>query len=278
VIGSVEQKRALVARDHPELSMRRQCALLGWNRASDYSQPATTDPLNLELMRQIDAPYLKTPFSGWPRMTAALRAQGYAVNGQRVRRLMRLMGVQAVTVRKNRTTSTPGHRVYPYLLRDLEVVQPNQVWCADITYVPMPRGFLYLVAIMDWFSRYVLAWELSNSLDSSLCCTALARALQQGTPTIFTTDQGSQFTAQSFTARVPAAGVPLSMDGRGRVFDNIFVERLWPSVKDERLYLYEDDTVPAVTAGLAAYFVFYHTERPHQSLGYQTPTVVHAQR
>jgi putative transposase len=276
--GSVEQKRALVEPDHPNLSIRRQCALLGLNRASYYYQPATTDPLNLELMRQIDAQYLKTPFYGWPRMTAALRAQGYAVNGKRVRRLMRLMGLQAVTVRKRQATSTPGHRIYPYLLRDLAVVRPNQVWCADITYVPMPRGFLYLVAIMDWFSRYVVAWELSNSLDSSFCCTALERALQQGTPTIFNTDQGSQFTSQPFTTRLQAAGVQISMDGRGRVFDNIFVERLWRSVKYEQLYLYDYDTVPAVTAGLAEYFVFYNTERPHQSLGYQTPAVVYAQR
>jgi putative transposase len=207
-------------------------------------------PLNLELMRQIDVQYLRTPFYGWPKMTAALRTQGYAVNGKRVRRLMRLMGVHAVTVRKQPATSTPGHRIYPYLLRDVVIEWPNQVWCADITYVPLPLGFLYLVAVMDWFSRYVLAWELSNSLDGSFCRTALQQALRSGTPTIFNTDQGSQFTAQGFTTLLEAASVQISMDGRGRVFDNIFIERLWRTVKYEHLYLYAHETVAAVAAGV----------------------------
>jgi putative transposase len=272
---SAKDKRAFIEPNHPTLSIRRQCALLGLNRASYYYQPAQEDPENLQLMRLIDAQYLKTPFYGWPRMTAVLRAQDHHVNGKRVRRLMRLMGLQALTLRKRMATSIPGHRIYPYLLRDLMITTPNQVCCADITYVPMPMGFVYLVAIMDWFSRYVVEWELSNSLEGSFCCTALSRALKQKTPTIFTTDQGSQFTAQSFSGRLVDAGVQISMDGRGRVFDNIFIERLWRSVKYEHLYLYDHETVSAVAAGLAEYFRFYNTERPYQSLAYQTPAAVH---
>lgn len=172
-------------------------------------------------------------------------------------------------------TSTPGHRIYPYLLRGAVIERPNEVWCADITYVPMPLGFLYLVAIMDWFSRYVVTWALSNSLDGSFCRTALHQALSAGTPRIFNTDQGSQFTAQGFTTILEAAGVQISMDGRGRVFDNIFVERLWRTVKYEHLYLYDYENVPAVAQGLGRYFQFYNTERPHQSLGYRTPAEVH---
>ena len=273
--GSVEARRALVDPGHPELSIRRQCALLGLSRASYYYAAAPEDPLNRELMRRIDLQYLETPFYGWPRMTAALRREGYAVNGKRVRRLMRRMGLQAITLRKHPTTSTPGHRLYPYLLRNTVVEQPDQVWCADITYVPMPRGFLYLVAIMDWFSRYVVAWALSNSLEGHFCRTALQQALGIGTPTIFNTDQGSQFTAQSFTVLLETAGVQISMDGRGRVFDNIFVERLWRTVKYEHLYLYDHQTASAVVDGLSRYFRFYNTERPHQSLDYRTPAEVH---
>jgi len=268
-------KRALIEPDHPALSIRRQCALVGLNHAAYYYEPAPEDPLNLELMRQIDAQYLVTPFYGWPNMTVALRKQGYAVNGKRVRRLMRQMGVQATTVRKRPATSIPGHRIYPYLLRNLVVERPNQGWCADITYVPMPLGFLYLVAIMDWYSRYVLAWQLSNSLDGSFCRMALQQALACGTSTIFNTDQGSQFTAQGFTTLLTAANVEISMDGRGRVFDNIFIERLWRTVKYEHLYLYDYETVPAVVKGLKGYFQFYNTERPHQSLAYRTPAEVH---
>lgn len=226
-------------------------------------------------MRRIDAQYLETPFYGWPKMTAALQRQGYAVNSKRVRRLMRLMGLQAITVRKRPATSTPGHRIYPYLLRGAVIESPNQVWCADITYVPMPFGFVYLVAIMDWFSRYVVAWALSNSLDGSFCCSALQQALTRATPHIFNTDQGSQFTALSFTTQLERAGVQISMDGRGRVFDNIFVERLWRTVKYEHLYLYDYESVPAVAQGLARYFEFYNTRRPHQSLDYRTPAEIH---
>jgi putative transposase len=249
--------------------------LLGLSRASYYYEAAPEESLNLELMRRIDRQYLETPFYGWPKMTAALRRQGYQVNGKRVRRLMRQMGLQAITVRKRPATSTPGHRIYPYLLRDVTIEQPNQVWCADITFVPMPLGFVYLVAVMDWFSRYVIAWALSNSLEGSFCRTALQAALSSGVPRIFNTDQGSQFTAQPFTSMLETAGVQISMDGRGRVFDNIFVERLWRTVKYEHLYLYDYQSVPAVTQGLDRYFQFYNMERPHQRLGYRTPAEVH---
>jgi putative transposase len=211
----------------------------------------------------------------WEGSSIVLRNQGYQVNSKRVRRLMRQMGLQASTVHRHPATSTPGQRIYPYQLRDLAIERPNQVWCADITYVSMPRGFLYLVAVMDWFSRYVLAWALSNSLEGSFCRTALQQALRHGTPLIFNTDQGSQFTAQGFTTLLEAAGVQISMDGRGRVFDTIFVERLWRTVKYEHLDLYEYEAGPAVAQGLDSYFQFYNTVRPHQSLAYRTPAEVH---
>ncbi len=226
-------------------------------------------------MRLIDRQYLHTPFYGWPRMTAALRRQGYPVNAKRVRRLMQYMGVQAIYPKPNTTVACKDHQVYPYLLRGLDITQPNQVWSADITYVPMQYGFMYLVAIMDWFSRYVLAWQLSNTLDGHFCVGALQHALQLGTPAIFNTDQGVQFTASAFTSCLEAAGVCVSMDGRGWALDNIFVERLWRTVKYEDLYLKDYATVPDLAAGLHAYFQFYNHERPHQSLGYRTPAEVH---
>jgi putative transposase len=235
-------------------------------------------PFDLEVMRQVDAQYLETPFYGWPRMTAALRRKGYRVNGKRVRRLMRLMGLQAITLRRRISTSAPGHQVYPYLLHDLAIDQPNLVWCADITYVPMRLGFGYLVVVMDWFSRYILAWALSNSLDSSFCRQALQQALGVGTPAIFTTDQGSQFTASAFTSLLTAAGIQISMDGRGRVFANILVERLWRTVKYEHLYLHDYPTVAAVEAGLQQFIPFYNGQRPHQRLAYHTPAEVYGRR
>ncbi len=275
---SVEAKRSLLEPDHPELSIRRQCALLGLSRASYYYQAQPINPLNLDLLRRIDQQYMETPFYGVPRMTAVLRAQGYTVNRKRVRRLMRQLGIQAVMLRKRPATSTPGHRVYPYLLRDRVIDGPNQVWCADITYVPLPLGFVYLVAIMDWWSRFIIAWEISTSLEGSFCCAALDRALVRGTPTIFNTDQGSQFTAQAFTSRLETASVQISMDGRGRVFDNIFIERFWRSVKYEHLYLHDYQTVSAVVAGVRDYMHFYNTQRLHQSLDYRTPAAVYGAR
>ncbi len=225
-------------------------------------------------MRLIDEQYLHTPFYGWPRMTAHLRRQGYPVNGKRVRRLMQRMGVQAIYPQPKTTIPAKDHTIYPYLLRDLEILQPNQVWSADITYVPIQHGFMYLVAVLDWFSRYVLSWQLSNTLDGYFCLSALRQALQRGTPTIFNTDQGAQFTALDFTGCLDAAGIRISMDGRGRALDNIFIERLWRTVKYEDIYLHDYVSVPDLEAGLARYFQFYNHARPHQSLQYRTPAEV----
>jgi putative transposase len=268
----------MIEPSHPDLSIRRQCTLLGLGRSSFYYTPIAEDPYNLKLMRLIDQQYLETPFYGWPRMTAVLRRNGYLVNGKRIRRLMRVMGLQALVPRKRTTISTPGHRIYPYLLRNMTIDRPDQVWCTDITYGPMRTGFLYLVAVMDWFSRYVLTWSLSNSLEGSFCRAALEQALEKGTPTIFNTDQGSQFTAHAFTAVLEQADVQISMDGRGRAFDNIMIERLWRSVKYEHLYLHEHETGTEVHTGLSAYFQLYNQKRPHQSLGYRTPAEVYADR
>jgi putative transposase len=266
----------LIEPDHGLISIRRQCELVGLVRASFYYQPATASSLNLLLMRLLDEQYLRTPFYGWPRMTEYLRRLGYAINPKRIRRLMRIMGLQAIYPKRRTTVPAKDHRVYPYLLRGLEVVAPNQVWCADITYVPMIQGFMYLVAVMDWFSRYVLSWELSNTLDGAFCLTAVQSALRQGQPQIFNTDQGSQFTARAFTETLETAGIRISMDGRGRALDNVFVERLWRSVKYEDIYLKEYNSVVSLLDGLEAYFSFYNDERPHQSLGYRTPREVHS--
>lgn len=227
-------------------------------------------------MRLIDEQYLRTPFYGYVKMTEYLRQRKqYQVNHKRVYRLMRQMGLQAVAPRPRTSQPAAGHKIYPYLLRGVEITQPNQVWSADITYVPMPRGFMYLVAILDWYSRYVLSWEISNTLDGAFCLTALERALQQGEPDIFNTDQGAQFTAYAFTARLELAQIEISMDGQGRVFDNIFIERLWRTVKYENIYLNEYDTGLELVAGLANYFDFYNHERFHQSLDYRTPAQVY---
>jgi len=226
-------------------------------------------------MRRIDEQYLHTPFCGWLRMTAQLRRQGYAVNGKRVRRLMQRMGLQAIYPKPRTTVAAKDHQIYPYLLRDLEITQPNQVWSADITYVPMQHGFMYLVAVLDWFSRYVLAWQLSNTLDGHFCLDALQQALRLGTPAIFNTDQGVQFTASDFTSQLEAAGIRISMDSHGRALDNVFIERLWRSVKYEHIYLKDYASVLELAAGIERYFGFYNHDRPHQSLGYRTPAEVH---
>jgi putative transposase len=245
------------------------------NRASFYYTPATESPLNLELMRWIDKQYLETPFFGSPRMTIELRKAGYAVNLKRVKRLMRLMGLQAIYPKPRTTVVDPEHRIYPYLLRDMAIVRRNQVWSTDITYVPMSHGFMFLTAIIDWYSRYILAWQLSNTLDGHFCRMVLHQALAVAKPEIFNTDQGSQFTADAFTSILLAAGIRISMDGRGRALDNIFIERFWRSVKYEDVYIKEYDTVPSLVGGLGKYFSFYNTERPHQSLGYRTPAEVY---
>ncbi len=260
---------------HPALSVRDQCDLLGLNRSTYYYVPATESPLNLHLMRLIDEQYMRTPFYGWPRMTVYLNNQGYAVNHKRVQRLMQKMGIQAIYPKPSLSQAHPGHKVYPYLLRGLEITRPNQVWSTDITYIPMRNGFMYLVAIIDWYSRYVLTWQLSNTLDSTFCVDALQQALQVARPDIFNTDQGAQFTAVAFTSVLEKAAIQISMDGKGRALDNILIERFWRSVKYEDVYLKCYDTVPALFTGLTHYFTFYNQERPHQSLGYRTPAEVY---
>ncbi len=255
--------------------MRRQCDLMGLNRSTLYYQPAPESAFNLEVMEWIDAQYLQTPFYGYRRMTAVLQRAGYAVNHKRVWRLMRLMGIVAIYPQPKTSIRHPQHKTWPYLLKNVVVKHPDQVWCTDITYIPMPNGFMYLVAVMDWFSRYVLTWQLSNSLDTDFCLTALDNALTFGQPLIFNSDQGSQFTANAFAQRLLENDVRISMDGRGRFYDNIFIERLWRSVKYEEVYLYKHETVPALEKGLARYFHFYDHERPHQGLGNCTPAEVY---
>jgi putative transposase len=257
------------------LSLRRQCELLGLNRSAFYYTPVAESVFNLQLMQLIDEPYTKTPFYGWPRMTAHIRRLGLTVNHKRVQRLMRTMGLQAVYPKPRTSTVAKDHTIYPYRLGGIVILHPNQVWSADITYVRMHKGFMYLVAIIDWFSRYVLAWQLSNTLDPAFCLAALNMALVQGCPQIFNTDQGVQFTSRAFTSCLEQAGVMISMDGRGRALDNIFVERLWRSVKYEDIYLKDYATIPVLIEGLASYFQFYNYQRPHQSLAYRTPAEVH---
>lgn len=256
---------------HPELSIRRQCELLGLNRSTMYYRGAAETKTNLCLMRLIDEQYLRTPFYGSRRMTVWLQGKEQAVNRKRVQRLMGVMGLQAIYPKPRLSLRDGDHRVYPYLLRGLKVERPNQVWAADITYIPMSQGFMYLVAVIDWFSRCVLSWRLSNSLESTFCVEALEDALTHQQPEIFNTDQGVQFTSRLFTDRLAQAGVSISMDGRGRALDNVFVERLWWSVKYEHVYLHDHQTVPALHQGLRTYLGFFNRERRHQSLDYQTP-------
>ncbi len=241
-----------------------------------YYQAAQDSAENLLLMRLIDAQYLKTPFYGSRRMAVCLSQGGYPVNRKRVQRLMRQMGLEGLAPGPQTSRKHPQHKVYPYLLRGVTAQSPNHIWAVDITYVPMPMGFMYLVAIIDWYSRYVMAWELSNTLDIAFCLDALDQALAQGTPSIFNSDQGVQFTSVAFTGKLEAQAIQISMDGRGRAFDNIFVERLWRTVKYEEVYLKEYASVVALEQGLARYFTFYNQERPHQSLNYATPANVYA--
>jgi putative transposase len=265
----------MIERSHPQISIRRQCTLVGLNRSSLYYPPTQETEENLLLMRLIDQQYTRTPFYGSRRMTHWLGRAGQEANRKRVQRLMRKMDLEAVYPRLRLSQAAPEHKVYPYLLRGIEVHHPDQVWSTDITYLPMQHGFMYLVAVMDWHSRYVLSWKLSNTMDVTFCLTALEQALEKGGPEIFNTDQESQFTSQAFTGRLEEAGVAISMDGRGRVLDNIFVERLWRTVKYEDIYIKGYATVAALEAGLADYFWFYNHERPHQALGYQTPAEVY---
>jgi putative transposase len=273
--ASVDAKRVLIDRNNADISIFRQCELVGLRRSTYYLVPATESEENLRLMRTIDEQYLKTPFYGSRRMTAFLERRGEVVNRKRVQRLMAVMGLEGLAPRRRTTVATAGAPAYPYLLRDRVLTRPDEVWSSDITYVPMRRGFMYLTAVIDWYSRYVLSWRLSNTMDVGFCLEALDEALQRGRPEIFNTDQGSQFTSREYTGRLEAAGVAVSRDGRGRALDNVFVERLWRSVKYEDIYIKDYERIIDLEAGLSAYFWFYDEERPHQSLDYRTPGEVY---
>ena len=266
------ERKALIGRDQPELSLSRQCEILAISRSSFYYASKGESPENLSLMRRIDELYLKYPFYGSRQMARQLRRDGVRVGRHRVRRLMRLMGLQAIFQAPKTSAPHPAHRVYPYLLMGLAIDRPNQVWCADITYIPVQRGFLYLVAIMDWATRHVLAWRLSNTMDVRFCLEALNEALARyGPPEIFNTDQGSQFTSLEFTGVLKDAEVTISMDGRGRCMDNIFIERLWRSLKYEAVYLHELSDGFKAERVVAEWIGFYNTVRPHSALAGQTP-------
>ena len=265
-------RKSLVQRDHPQASLRLQCRLLGVCRSGLYYQPREADPDQLALMRRMDELYTAHPFYGTRQMSRHLQREGYPAGRDKVRRLMRKMGLEAVYCKPRTSQSDPEHRVYPYLLRNLAIERPHQAWCADITYIPMQRGFLYLVAVMDWFSRAVLSWALSNTLDTEFCLLAVEEALEGfGPPEIFNTDQGSQFTSRAFTGCLEAAGVRVSLDGRGRWMDNVFIERLWRSLKYEAVYLQEMPDGFAARAVIGDWLAFYNRTRPHSALAGRTP-------
>lgn len=258
------------------MSVRRQCALLGLSRSSLYYQRHEVREEPLHLMRLLDAQYTAPPFYGIRRMTAWLRTQGYGVNHKRVARLMQQMGMEAIYAKPKLSQATAGHTIYPYWLRGVKVARVNHVWSTDITYSRLHQGFVYLVAVIDWFSRYVLSWALSVTLDGQLCREALLQALRYGArPALFNTDQGAQFTSSDFTGLLKHEGIQISMDGRGRALDNVFVERLWRTVKYEEVYVKDYTTVWEARQGLEQYFTFYNHERLHQALGYQTPAAVY---
>jgi len=258
------------------LSVTRQCHLLAVPRSSAYARRQAVSTTALDLMRKIDELYLKWPFYGSRRLCVELQQRGHSVNRKRVQRLMRTMGIQAMYPKPRTSHPGKGHKIYPYLLRGLSIERPNQVWASDICYIPMTKGFMYLTAIIDWYSRRVLAWQLSNTLETEACVEALEEALlRYGPPEIFNTDQGAQYTSEAFTATLKGHGVQISMDGKGRWVDNVFVERLWRSVKYEDVYLRAYETPAALRAGLTGNFAFYNTERRHQSLNRQTPDAVY---
>ncbi|GAC1346386.1 MAG: hypothetical protein NVSMB18_28460 [Acetobacteraceae bacterium] len=269
---SVERRRQVIEPGHPALSVVRQCELVSISRSGFYYQPAGETALNLALMRLIDAQFLETPWYGSRQMASHLRRGGYKVGRKRIRRLMAKMGLVPIYQRPRTTVSHPEHRIYPYLLREMAITRPNQVWCADITYIPMRRGFLYLVAVMDWATRKVLSWRVSNTMDVEFCSAALEEALARfGRPEIFNTDQGSQFTSLRFTGVLHGAGVKISMDGRGRWMDNVFIERLWRSLKYECVYLSAFETGSELRTGLTRWISYYNARRPHSTLAGHTP-------
>lgn len=262
----------MIDASHPTVSISRQCALLNISRSTYYYKPCRVNTQDLELMRIIDEQYLKTPFYGSRSFTIHLRKLGYKINRKRVQRLMRLMGLEAICPKPKTSKPHPENKIYPYLLRDLIINKPNQVWAADITYIPMRRGFMYLVAVMDWYSRKVLSWRISNTMDSDFCIAAVKEAMSKyGPPEIFNTDQGSQFTSGTFTGLLESNGIRVSMDSRGRYQDNIFIERLWWTVKYQYLYLRTFESAVDLRKGLIHWFKFYNQERPHQAFNGLSP-------
>jgi putative transposase len=268
----------LVEQEHPEISILRQCELLGVNRAGLYYEPLGESRENLRLMRLLDEQYTRTPFYGSRKMTEWLRVKGFIVNRKRISRLMEVMGIEAVYPKPKLSQPGEGHKIYPYLLGGLEVSRVNQVWSTDITYIRMAQGFVYLVAVIDWFSRYVLSWSLSLTMEIDFCIEALKGALRRGRPEIFNSDQGSQFTSEKFTGELLAKQIAISMDGRGRCMDNIFIERLWRSLKYEEVYLKDYSSVAEARTGIERYLRFYNQERLHQSLDYHTPAALYRDR
>jgi putative transposase len=270
-VGDLSQLQEIVE-PCKELSIRRQCELVGISRSGFYYEPVAESEENLALMRKLDQMHLEHPVYGSRRLTVLLQREGQSINRKRVRRLMQLMGVEALYPKRSLSQPGEGHRIYPYLLKGLEISGPDQVWCSDITYVPMAYGFMYLVAVMDWWSRYVVGWELSNSMDSEFCIRAWTAGLATGRqPLISNTDQGSQFTSDAYLEAVESVGVDVSMDGRGRWIDNRFIERLWRSVKQEDIYLQDYSDGLTAQRGLARWFEDYNMHRPHQALNYATP-------
>ena len=275
---SIKKKKKYIQPSHPKLSIQRQCELIDLPRSSYYREGSTEQETsdNLEIMKLIDKEYTAHPFYGTRKMRHVLRRQGFKVNRKRVQRLMRKMGIQSIAPKPNTSKAHPQHRVYPYLLRNLDINRSDQVWCTDITYIRLAGGFVYLTAVMDWYSRYVLSWELSVTMDNEFCVSALERALRcHGTPGIFNTDQGAQYTSREFIKVLKDNDIKISMDGKGRAMDNIFIERLWRSVKYEEIYVKEFQSVKQLRKSLKKYFDFYNHERPHQSFDGQTPAEVY---
>lgn len=267
----------MISKDCKNISLTRQCELLNISKGAFYYEPVGIDPYNIELMDLLDRQYTETPFYGSRRMAAWLVRQGHPVNRKRVQRLMQLMGIEAIYPKINLSKRRNDHEIYPYLLKGVEIIHPNHVWSSDITYIRVGRGFLYLTAIIDWFSRYVLSWRLSNTLGADFCVDALNEALTLSKPIIFNSDQGSQYTSKQFLAPLKAHEIQISMDSKGRAFDNIFVERLWRTVKYEEVYIKEYRTAKDAYLSLKEYFLFYNNKRLHQSLGYRTPHEVYPQ-
>ena len=275
---SLDERRACIDGSNAQLSISRQCDLMGLSRSSRYYKAVAVDTETLALMNAIDRTYTELPFYGILKMTIAMNEQGFKVNHKKIARLMRLMGIHAIYAEPKLSIPGYNHDIYPYLLTNVSITSANHVWSSDITYVPMLKGFMYCVAVIDWYSRYVLAWNISNTQDADFCLSVLNEALRSETPRIFNTDQGSQFTSTTFIQRLQDANISISMDGRGRALDNVFIERLWRSLKYEDLYLHNYSDATALRDGMTKYFEFYNHRRYHQALNYQTPAAVYFQR